>query len=426
MKTTAILCIGDELLDGRIRDENANFLLQRASFSPFEISEVRIVADDRDQISNALRGLCGVDVVIVSGGLGPTADDVTRQAAADFLGVDLEEDSALLAQLRERFESRRATFTENNRRQCTFPRGATVLPTEVGTAAGFEISRGETRFLFFPGVPQEFRWFLSRYLPDPEEESRRPRKRMIFFGLGESQLETFLGEVAEEADRVDVSLGYRAESSLIEVILKGDNQALTQIEEQVHLQVGRWLVAEDEEGFMARVGRRLLEKKATLSVAESCTAGLLGAALTDIAGSSRYFQEGYLTYSNDSKIRLLGVDAQLIEEHGAVSPEVAAQMASGAGRQSGSTFALAITGIAGPSGGTAEKPVGTVDFALATPQGVFVSRRHFPSRSRQQIRQLSVNYAAAMLLWHLEERLDEHNVAGPYLSEQVEAGVNRS
>lgn len=407
--TMAILLIGDELLDGRIADQNGLFLQRRAQEAGVLVTEMRVIPDDLEVIRSSLEALCGVDLVVVSGGLGPTSDDLSRDAAAALLGVELTEEKRLTTKLQAAFEARGYRFTANNRKQCTFPKGSTILSTEVGTAAGFSFLFNQCTYFFFPGVPAEFQWFVDRYVPLNPEDSR-PRRRLIFFGLGESDVETRIqGAVALTKDR-GVSIGYRAESSLIEVILKGANSDLLEVERAILKEIGPWLVTEDEESFPERLARRLLENKATVSVAESCTAGLLGASLTELSGSSAYFEEGYLTYSNEAKEGLLGVDSRLLKEYGAVSKEVVVAMAEGARARSHATYALAISGIAGPTGGTSEKPVGTVDFGLATPLGTYYKRVCFSGRPRQKVRALSVHLARALLLWHLEGRLEEHTV----------------
>ncbi len=425
MKTTAILCLGDELLDGRIRDENARFLLQQARHLPIQVVEVRILGDQRHQIAAALDDFGDVDWVVVSGGLGPTADDVTRQAAADFVGDELVEDREVLQELRRRFQKRGFAFTNNNRRQCLFPESASILATDVGTAAGFCLRKYETDYYFFPGVPHEFRWFSQRYLPSFDADERSFRgKRLFFFGRGESDLEMKLDDVADRAEKTQVSIGYRAAFPIIEILVKGPTQAQGEIEAKIRDAIGKWLIAEDEENLSTRVGRRLVNANATVTVAESCTAGLVGAELTNISGSSRYFERGYLTYSNQAKIDLLDTDPTMFKHHGAVSPQVVTQMAAGARRQSNATFALSISGIAGPTGGSEEKPVGTVDFGLACPEGVYYRRAYWPHRSRKQVRVLSVHLILAMLLWRLEDRIDEHSVDGPFSYPSVRRGIS--
>ncbi len=407
MTTVQLLCIGDELLDGRVRDANTVHLAGVAALAGVPLVESRVVPDDFQAIRWALSETTA-EVVVVSGGLGPTADDITRDAAAAFAGAELVVDEPLLQELKEAFHRRGYPFTENNRRQCAFPAGAQVLPTEVGTAAGFRLHHQGREFYFLPGVPSEFRWFLDHHLLAGPLASQVPTgsTRLVFFGLGESDLETRIGTAAEEARDLGVTLGYRAHRSLIEVSLKGPQEARRSVEATIKGLIGSRLVAEGDQSFSERVAHALLNAGLTVTVAESCTGGLLGARLTDVPGSSGYFHAGYLTYSNQAKIDLLGVSEETLKAHGAVSPEVVSEMARGARQRSGADLALAVSGIAGPGGGTPEKPVGTVYFGFATPAGTYTLRRHFGGRSRGHVRTLSVHTALSLLLFHLEGRLD--------------------
>ncbi len=410
----AILCIGDELLDGRVADANGRYLMEQSGIRHWSIGEMRIVADDEELIAEALADLSGVDLVVVSGGLGPTSDDVTRQGAARFAGDKVVEDTDEVARLRARFEERRRPFTENNRRQCAFPESAEILATEVGTAAGFRMRVDERQYYFFPGVRREFRWYADRYLPSGGEADGRVQRRFAFFGLGESDLATRLSEAEEKAGQLNVRVGFRASFPIVEVSLKGSGEDCQAISEMILHRLGPWLVAEDGESLAERLGKRLIEAGATVSVVESCTAGLLGATLTEVSGSSSYFEEGYLTYSNEAKERLVDVNSETLTDHGAVSPQVALEMARGARERSGADFALSITGIAGPTGGTAEKPVGTVHFGLASPEGVYLNQDLFVGRSRRAVRTLSVYRAMALLLWRLEGKLNKYGLTGPF------------
>lgn len=420
----AVLCIGDELLDGRVTDVNAEYLATRSKTGRFDVEEIRAVGDDEDTIAAALSELSRYEAVVVSGGLGPTRDDCTRRGAASFAGVRLVEHPEALERLHQRFEKRDATFTENNRRQCRFPDGAEVLVSEIGTADGFHLTHQGADYYFFPGVPREFRWFVDHRLPWAQTGATdAARKQFVCFGRGESDLETALAPVLDDPEHSGVQAGFRAEFPLVEISIHGDKHHVSSAQKDIRARIERWLVGEDET-MMQRIRRRLTDGEHTVTVAESCTAGLLGAKLTEISGSSAYFEEGYLTYANDAKCRTLGVNRSALRDHGAVSPQVATQMAAGARRTADADFALAITGIAGPTGGTPDKPVGTVDVALADADGVFHRRCHFPQRTRRQVRVLSVYTAAAALLWHLETRLAQHRWSGPFSYDDVDNGLS--
>lgn len=422
MTDTAIICIGTELLEGRIDELNARYLGEVSTRTDLQLSEIRVVADDPTRIRRALEETADRQLVVVSGGLGPTDDDITRRAAADFADTSLREDTESLRRLERRFDRRNANVTPNNLRQCRFPVGADILVSQVGTADGFHLRHRDTDYFFFPGVPPEFRWFVDRHLP-VDDQSPDYRSDLVLFGRGESDFETMLGDLPDRARDRNVQIRFRATFPLIELTVSGPPKAARDIEADIRDEVGPWLVADGDQSMAGRLGERLAEAGATVSVAESCTAGLVAARLTSVSGSSRYFGQGYLTYSNDAKVQLLDVDDRLIEDHGAVSPQVCTQMATGARDRSGADFALAVSGIAGPTGGTPAKPVGTVDFALAAPEGVYHLRRHFTDRSRREVRILSVYTAVAGLLWRLEDRLDDHSWRGPVDVDDVRAGL---
>ncbi|MFP4600611.1 MAG: CinA family nicotinamide mononucleotide deamidase-related protein [Persicimonas sp.] len=423
MPTVSALSIGDELLDGRIEDRNATWLAGTLGEYGGDLCSIRVVGDDMDVIVAALEQAgAEADYIVVSGGLGPTADDLTRDAAAQWVGEPLELDEALLEQLKERFARRGYRFTDNNRRQCMFPAGAEVLPTEVGTAAGFAVEKEGTRAVFLPGVPSEYRWFVDSYVLGElgRAEDLSPPVKLTFFGIGESSLETKLAGIEELAEQLDSRVGYRAAFPIIEVLLKAPGaEAADRLRQFALERAGRWLVTEGDEAFAARLGRRLLENDATVTAAESCTAGRICAKLTEVSGSSGWFERGFITYANRAKCEMLGVTEQILERFGAVSAQTVCQMASGARRQAGSTFAVAVSGIAGPTGGTPDKPVGTVHFALAGPEGVWHRQMAFPKRGRQRTLSASVYTGLSLLLWRLEDRIDEHRVNGPFCDDEV-------
>jgi nicotinamide-nucleotide amidase len=423
MTVLSALCIGDELLDGRISDKNAAWLAAQASDQGLSLQAVRMIGDDVDAIVSALdEASRSCDLIVSSGGLGPTADDLTHEAAAKWAGVDLELDEAVRDQLEQRFEARGYQFTSNNLRQCTFPKGAKVLATEVGTAAGFSVEKVGCRAVFLPGVPSEFRWFVTTYiLPDiGQPQSRLAREKLAFFGPGESQLETRLDGIEDLAKRLGARVGYRAAYPVNEVHLKaGDDEALDEMRAFVLERVGHWLVSQGDETLTGRIGQALLAEGATVTAAESCTSGRVAAKLTEVSGSSGWFERGFITYANAAKTDMLGVRPAILDKFGAVSPQTVCQMASGAKKAAGATYAVATSGIAGPTGGTPQKPVGTVHFALATPQGVWHRHVQFPKRGRQRVLTASVYTAASLLLWRLEDRLDEHRINGPFSEDEV-------
>ncbi len=424
MMKISVICTGDELLDGRTADRNSRYVAQTAIEHGAEVLSIRTVRDSADAIIRALDDAVAekdVGLVVVSGGLGPTEDDLTREVAAAWTDCELILDETVLRLLKERFAARGAVFTENNARQAYFPKLAKILRTEVGTAAGFELTKSGVRVVFFPGVPSEYRWFMQTYvvpfLDENVTSGPSSRVKYAFHGVGESELETKLGDIGLLAASVGGGVSYRASYPQIEVALKAQNPAgLALLSDRVLERAGRWLISKDDEGLADRVGRLLAEHGATVTVAESCTGGGLGAAITAVSGSSAWFERGFITYSNQSKVQEVGVRQESLDAHGAVSRDVVCQMAFGARQRAGADYSLAVSGIAGPSGGTAQKPVGTVHIALSSAEGTWHRAMLYVHRDRDQVRQASVYTALALLLWKLEDRLMPHAIDGPFES----------
>lgn len=426
MKTISALCIGDELLDGRIRDENAWWLAQLSAEQGFPLHSIHIIGDDMDTIVAQLEACSQrADILIVCGGMGPTADDITHHAAAKWMGVPLEVDSITQERIQQRFAQRGRPFTPNNLRQASFPTGAEILATDVGTAAGFVLQKHGCRVYFLPGVPSEYRWFIAQYLtpvltPAGQAEYAAHRTRLCFFGAGESWLEAQLTGIESLAQQLQARVSYLAQAPVIEVHLKALTQAgLDALRNFVLERVGKWLIAEGGETLTTRLCKLLSERAVTVSTAESCTAGLVASKIAAVPGASDWFKRGFITYASEAKTELLGVRPEIIARYNAVSAQTACQMAAGAQRAAGADFALAVTGFAGPTGGTADIPIGTVHFALAAPDGVWHYKRLFPHRTRDEVLSASVYVALSLLLWHLEARLAEHPVNGPFTAAQV-------
>lgn len=426
MARISALCIGDELLDGRVRDKNAVWLAEFLGQNGLQLSSVHFIGDALETISGALQALSAdADTLVVCGGMGPTADDITRDAAADWLGVALKEDPQTLAGLQRRFAQRGYPFTPNNHRQALFPAGAKILPSEVGTAAGFMLEKSACQVFFLPGVPPEYRWFIRTYLHQRLGErggasARNEHASFSFLGIGESMLESKLAGIEPLAERLGAKVSYLANSPVVAVHLKAPGgQALAELGDFILQRAKKWLIAQDEETLCERLCKLLRAQKYTVTSAESCTAGLLAAKLAEVPGASDWFERGFVTYADAAKVEMLGVRPHILEKFGAVSAQTACQMAAGAQRAAGADFALATTGFAGPTGGTPDQPVGTIHFALATPQGAWHYARRFPGRTRPQVLRAGVYTATALLLWHLEGRLQEHPLRGPFTRAQI-------
>lgn len=398
----ALLSVGDELLAGEVVDTNAPWIASRLFGEGFRVKEKRSVGDDGEGIARALAALAREnDAVVVTGGLGPTEDDVTAAAAALATGDTLVQNPQAMAHLARFGERLGRALLKENERQTLLPKRATLLDNPLGTACGFVITLEGCDLYFLPGVPFEMeRMFLESVLPALKERFGArgpiPRKSFKLFGLPEAEAGALLKGVALPAG---VELAYCVRFPEVEIILRapaGEEAGLNLGTAAIRELIGEYLVAEDGETIDSVLASLFRSSGTTLALAESCTGGMIAARITAVAGSSAYFLEGAVTYSNQAKSRMLEVPPELIETHGAVSAEVACAMALGARRASGSDLALAVTGIAGPDGGTPEKPVGTVYLALADDASVRALRYLFPW-DRERVRLLTT-YTALDLL----------------------------
>jgi nicotinamide-nucleotide amidase len=398
--TCAVLSIGTELTRGELVNSNAAWLSAGLTDLGFEVVEHEVVDDDRTRIVEALTRLSSyAQVVVCTGGLGPTTDDLTTEAVAHALRVPVVRDEGSLDHIRRRFERLGRPMSDSNAKQADFPQGANVLANPIGTAPGFEVKLGEARAFFMPGVPSEMkRMFDEQVVPRIRDiapnDSHQIRLRT--FGLPESVVGEKLAGV--EDDFPGVTIGYRAHFPEIEVKVlarapgpasrrpgapaPADPQAIVRelaerAAREVRTRLGDIVYGEGEDTFAGVVGRALRTRGWTLAIAESCTGGLVGHMITKEPGASDYLLLDAVTYANSAKQSVLGVDEDVLRGHGAVSAECACRMAEGARRVSGSDVALAITGIAGPAGGSDTKPVGLVYLAIATAKGTDVKERNF-------------------------------------------------
>ncbi len=407
-----ILTIGDELLRGEIVDSNKSFLSERLLSLDVETRFHASVNDDRADMRDAfLRAAERSDLVLVSGGLGPTRDDLTVEVLAETFGRKLALHEPSLRQIEAFFARLGREMAPSNTKQALVPEGAEVLPNPVGTAPGCMLEAGGALFFCMPGVPRELTRMMEEQVM-PRVAARAGARRgatrsalLRTFGLGESNLEDLLADVGREPG---VVLGFRtafpdnflrpvARAETLELANAKLARACAAIEERL----GPVVYTRGEDTMEAVVGRMLAERGLTLAVAESCTGGLLGARITAVAGSSRYFQGGVVAYANEAKRDLLGVPEALLREHGAVSGPVARAMAEGARARFGADLALATTGISGPDGGTPEKPVGLVWIAFASREGVGAEQMIFPfdrERHRTITTQTALDWVRRALL----------------------------
>ncbi|HEX8694533.1 MAG TPA: competence/damage-inducible protein A [Longimicrobium sp.] len=402
----AFLAIGDEIVGGLTTDTNSGFLAGELRAVGVEPVSGFSVVDDEEAIIRALeRALEDAELVVCTGGLGPTADDLTTAAVARLAGRPLRLDDASLAAIEERFRARGLEMTPNNRKQALFPEGSTIIPNPNGTAPGFicPVERGgrERHVACLPGVPRETRVMVAHTLV-PWAAARNPGRRFVSrtfstFGLTESKLDELLVGVAGPAE---ARLAFRAAFPRIQARLTvtgspGDDleARLDELEARVRERLGTHLYATGDEGLEETVGRLLRERGLTLAVAESCTGGRIGDRVTDVPGSSGYFLLGVATYSNEAKEQVIGVSPGTLAEWGAVSTQTAEEMAQGVRRLAGADLGLSTTGIAGPGGGTPEKPVGTVCVAVAWEGGAWSRRFDLGDRGRDWIKGMTTQIA---------------------------------
>jgi len=403
--TCAVLSIGTELTRGELVNSNAAWLSAGLTDLGFEVAFGATIDDDEARIRKEIERLGQfVQVIVCTGGLGPTTDDITTLAVANLLGVPLERDEASLDHIRRRLAKFGRMVSETNSKQADFPKGSEILSNPVGTAPGFSVRIGQALAFFMPGVPREMKLMFDEQVV-PRIRALAPNDsyqiRLRTFGLPESTVGERLSGVEDAFP--GTTLGYRAHFPEIEVkvLTRAASQAAArEICERATLEVKQRLAdviyGEADDTFAGVTGRLLRKKEYTLAVAESCTGGLVGHMLTREPGASDFLLADVVTYANSAKTRLLGIDEDVIRGHGAVSSEVACAMAEGVRRVSGAAVALSLTGIAGPSGGSPEKPVGTVFIAVAGPAGVKVIERHFPG-DRVQIQTLAA-YAGLNLV----------------------------
>lgn len=367
----AIIAIGSELLNGDGLDTNSQWLSRRLERLGFQLSFHLSCLDDEADIVAALAFAHErVDVIVTTGGLGPTNDDLTRQAVATFLGVELAEDAGSVTHIEALFASFSRTMPESNRRQALIPVGAEVLQNDVGTAPGFRAERDGTAIYVIPGPPREVLWMWDHRLFERLRDASgviRAERTFRAAGIGESKLAELLAPL--EADPA-LEVRYAAEEQLgtirVTILTEGQDRAQEAWLEANRL-AGPFVAAQGNDLLAEAVAALLHARGLTVATAESCTGGRVAASLVEIPGTSAIFGESYVTYSNEAKQRLLGVPAEVLEAHGAVSVETAHAMAKGVRRAAGADLGVGITGIAGPGGGSAEKPVGLVHIAVAGP-----------------------------------------------------------
>jgi nicotinamide-nucleotide amidase len=417
----AILTVGDELLIGQVINTNAGWIGERARSHGYQVALQLTVGDTMDQIIWAISlALSKAQYVLVSGGLGPTDDDLTVAAVAQALGRPLVEDPQWIARMEAFFASRGRTMTPNNRRQALRPQGAEIIDNKIGSACGHWIELNEKdltgaehagkHIALMPGVPYEMKQMMADFV-EPRLKAANPHqyiytKTILTAGMGESVLAHRLGDMSDMMKN-NISLAYLP--SLGEVRLRITTQGPTMdhaqatakpLQAHIEKTLTHIIYGYDTDTLEAALGRALTQRQATIAVAESCTGGLVNHRLTNVPGSSRYISGGVIAYANDVKTQELGVSSETLTQHGAVSEQTAIAMAEGVRRKFNATLGLAITGIAGPDGGTPEKPVGTVWFAIADANGTKAIKQQFETdrlRNKERSAAFALNFARLRL-----------------------------
>lgn len=406
--SVSILATGSELLDGRVVDTNSNFVAGILAQRGLRLKRVLVVDDDREELLAGLRDLCSVsELVITSGGLGPTTDDLTREIVAEFCGVGVVESPQARKHVEEFYLKRARVLEPTNLKQALLPQGATMIHNELGTAPGFIARTGEGRVICsLSGVPREFKqMFVDTVVPIITEKTKdaRPIHRATFktFGLPESVVGRLVAGCGLPGD---ITVSYRAAFPEVHVVLKTARpENLPDASRRVESALGSEVIfsREAERDFFQELQRLCEKRHITVATAESCTGGMIAECLTRTPGSSAVFLGGVVSYNNSVKQALLNVPQEIIAKHGAVSAEVVRIMAREARSRIGATFGVAVSGVAGPDGGSAEKPVGTFFVGVSGPQGAREVRCFYPGE-RATVRMYATYVALDLIRRELE------------------------
>ncbi len=398
-----IIAVGSEMLTPWRTETNSLFISEKLNQLGVEISRKVVVGDDPEEIREALERACHkVDIVAFCGGLGPTNDDITREVVAEALGRPLVLDESILEELRRRFLKHGFQFTENNQRQAMVPQGATVIENAHGTAPGLFLKKNNVLIFLLPGPPRELQPMMAGQvvpLVRKHARTRRPDfRRVKVAGEGESAVDSRIEQLYKAYPRIQTTI--LSSLGIIEILLhwRGDPDAdlardqLDRLARSIRQELGASVFTNQDQELEEVVGQLLRSKKKTLATAESCTGGLIGKMISDVPGSSDYYRGGAVCYSNELKVSLSNVNETTLERFGAVSPQVACQMARGIRDRTEAGIGLSVTGIAGPSGGTPEKPAGLVYLGLSIGHDTKSREYRFPG-SRDSIRLRSARFA---------------------------------
>lgn len=395
MLAAEIIAIGSELLMPQFRDTNSLYLTEQLNAAGIPVTMKTIVGDDENYLEHAVRGAMErTPILITIGGLGPTEDDLTRKVVARVMQRQLVLNDDILARLQRRYKARGIEMPPNNARQALVPTGAEILENRNGTAPGLWIKSEKNHVILLPGPPSELKpMFEASCMPRLHDMAGGVAIARCVFRTAcifESALDTRIAPIYTKYKNIETTILAKPGQVEVRLTARGKNkeEAERQVRElgdQIDRELDEYIFARSEQSLEEVTGMLLAMKNATISVAESCTGGLLAERLTNVPGSSRYFMSGIVTYSNESKMELAGIPPLLLEMTGAVSPEIAKGLAEGVRQRANTTIGVGITGIAGPTGGSGEKPVGTVHVAVALPVGTVHRQFLFPG-DREKIR----------------------------------------
>lgn len=402
----AIISTGSELMKGVVIDTNAAWIAQYLTNRALVPHRILVMGDNRKELSDTLKILmASYDAIICTGGLGPTTDDITALAVADALNVPVVRFAQAEAQIRTRFEARGVAMAAINLKQADLPTGSVILENQHGTAPGFLVNKSGSKALFLPGVPAEMKAMMELHFDAlfPDTDFCFYQKTVCTFGIGESGVQELLMPL--ETQFSDVTFSYRASFPSITITVSGKNNDTTIASHNaVQQTLKRFTYADENKSLPAVLGEILCNKSLTISTAESCTGGLMGHLLTQNDGSSAYFKGSVVAYDNQVKTSVLGVEPILIQQQGAVCEAVSKQMATGVQQLLRTDIAMATSGIAGPSGGSKDKPVGTVHIAIAIENDILHKKCLFKGYSRTKVKTAAAWTAMKMILDYLTEK----------------------
>ena len=413
--TTEIISIGDELLIGQVVNTNASWIAEQLNLAGIEVIRITCISDTREDIIAALNDAKGrAEVILLTGGLGPTKDDITKNTLCEYFGCELVQNAEVTAYLKEMFERRGWEFSKQHQEQGQVPSNCTPILNQQGSAPGMWFEEGGKIYVSMPGVPYEMKAIMSDHvLPALKEKVNGKiivHRKVLTQGMGESMVARLISDW-EDGLPENMKLAYLPQPGMVRMRLSGTGENKKQLEEELDRKIKELeqiipdlIFGFGEISLEETLGNLFREKGLTLSTAESCTGGYIAHLITSISGSSDYFTGSVVAYSNDIKTGVLGVKEQTLIDHGAVSKECVSEMASGIRQKFNTDYSIAVSGIAGPGGGSPEKPVGTVWIAIAGPEKVYAEKFLFGNSRERIIRVAALTSMNKLRLMILKSR----------------------